>query len=71
MGISSTNFDLSNTKVSISGHLGSKILSLPFFWLRTLWLNFFSDSEKWLIFASEDIYRPWKVSYFTIPNEIR
>ena len=65
------NFDLLNTKVSISAHLGSMNLSFPFFWLRTLWLNYFSDSRKWLIFVSEDIYRPWKTFYFTIPNEIR
>ena len=50
---------------------GKVYAPLPFFWLRTLWLNFFSDSEKWLIFVSEDIYGPWKTFYFTIPNEIR
>ena len=44
---------------------------LPFFWLRALWLNFFSDSKNRLIFVSEDISRPWKTSYFTIPNVIK
>ena len=50
---------------------GNVYAPLPFFWLRTLWLNYFSVSKKWLIFVSEDIYRLWKISCFTIPNEIR
>ena len=44
---------------------------LPFSWLRTYMLNFFSVLEKWLIFVSEDSYGTWKTFYFTIPNEIR
>ncbi len=30
----------------------------PFIRLRALWLNFFSDSDKRLIFVSKDDYRP-------------
>ena len=37
---------------------GKVYAPLPFFCLRTLWLNFFSDSKKWLIFAYKDDYMP-------------
>ena len=43
------------------GHLkkrGKVYCPYPFIRLRTLWLNYFSVSKKWLIFVSKDDYRP-------------